>query len=294
MRKFFQPILDFVLFSNLFMALCAVAQALLTIKLIGGQPVQSLQHLLALLFTSTLVTYNISIFLSKPKEPQKSEFKRVRWFFAHNRLMISITIISTLTLIPLFWMLGYESKLLMVFLGFISIGYSLPLFTIEDKKFGLRNIPGLKSLMITLVWVLSCVLLPIFEAQRLHLADTSLHDTAILLSKRFLFVFALTIPFDIRDLFHDRNLGLKTIPVMIGEKKAYLFCQLLLIGYVILLFTFKNNGLNADFFALTLSVIVTGWLIFKSEWEKEEYYYFLFMDGVLILQYLLLILFRAF
>jgi hypothetical protein len=81
---------------------------------------------------------------------------------------------------------------------------------------------------------------------------------------------------------------------MIGEKKAYLFCQLLLIGYVILLFTFKNNGLNADFFALTLSVIVTGWLIFKSEWEKEEYYYFLFMDGVLILQYLLLILFRAF
>jgi 4-hydroxybenzoate polyprenyltransferase len=247
-----------------------------------------------LLFTSTLVTYNISIFLSKPKEPQKSEFKRVRWFFAHNRLMISITIISTLTLIPLFWMLGYESKLLMVFLGFISIGYSLPLFTIEDKKFGLRNIPGLKSLMITLVWVLSCVLLPIFEAQRLHLADTSLHDTAILLSKRFLFVFALTIPFDIRDLFHDRNLGLKTIPVMIGEKKAYLFCQLLLIGYVILLFTFKNNGLNADFFALTLSVIVTGWLIFKSEWEKEEYYYFLFMDGVLILQYLLLILFRAF
>jgi hypothetical protein len=201
MRKFFQPILDFVLFSNLFMALCAVAQALLTIKLIGGQPVQSLQHLLALLFTSTLVTYNISIFLSKPKEPQKSEFKRVRWFFAHNRLMISITIISTLTLIPLFWMLGYESKLLMVFLGFISIGYSLPLFTIEDKKFGLRNIPGLKSLMITLVWVLSCVLLPIFEAQRLHLADTSLHDTAILLSKRFLFVFALTIPFDIRDLF---------------------------------------------------------------------------------------------
>ncbi|WP_448701153.1 hypothetical protein ACFGVR_03475 [Mucilaginibacter sp. AW1-3] len=291
MRKFFQPILDFVLFSNLFMALCAVAQGLLTLKLIGSEPIYPV---LALLLTSTFVTYNISIFLSKPKEPQKSEFKRVRWFFAHTRLMASITIISTLLLIPLFWMLGYESKLLLIFLGVISIGYSLPLFSIEDKKFGLRNIPGLKSLMITVVWVLSCVLLPIFEAQRLHLADTSLHDTAILLSKRFLFIFALTIPFDIRDLFQDRNLGLKTIPVMVGEKKAYLFCQALLAVYVILLFTFKNNGFNLDFFALTLSVILMGWLIFKSEWEKDEYYYFFYMDGVLILQYVLLVVFRLF
>jgi len=291
MRKFFQPILDFVLFSNLFIALCAVAQCLLTLKLIGSEPIYPL---LALLLTSTFVTYNISIFLSKPKDPQKSEFKRVRWFFAHNRLMLTITIICTLLLIPLFWMLCFECKLLVIFLGFISIGYSLPLFSVGDQKFGLRNIPGLKSLMITSVWVLSCVLLPIFEAESQHLADTSLRNTAILVSKRFLFVFALTIPFDIRDLYNDLQTGVKTIPVLIGEKRAYLFCQVLLIGYLILLFTFNNNGFNRDFFALGLSVLLMGWLIFKSEWEKNEYYYFLYMDGVLILQYLLLVVFRLF
>jgi 4-hydroxybenzoate polyprenyltransferase len=291
MRKFFQPILDFVLFSNLFMALCAVAQGLLTLKLIGSQ---TIYPLLALLLSSTFFTYNLSVFLSKPKEPQKSEFRRVRWFFAHPRLMATITIISALTLIPLFIMLGYESKLLLVFLSVISIGYSLPLFTVGDQKFGLRNIPGLKSLMITVVWTLSCVLLPILEAENKHLADTTLRDTAILLSKRFLFVFALTIPFDIRDLFNDRNMGLKTIPVIFGEKKSYLFCQVLLIGYIILLFTFNNNGFNRDFFSLTLTVILTGWLIFKSEWEKDEYYYFLYLDGVLILQYVFLVIFRLF
>jgi 4-hydroxybenzoate polyprenyltransferase len=271
------------------MALCAVAQALLTFALIGSKPIYPL---LALLLSSTLFTYNFSTFFSKPKDPQKSQFRRVRWFFAHNRLMVSMTIIAVLTLIPLFLMLSYESKLLLVFLSFISIGYSLPLFSIDDRKFGLRNIPGLKSLLITTVWVLSCVLLPIFEAQSQHLATTTLHDTAILVSKRFLFVFALTLPFDIRDLFSDRNLGLKTIPVMVGEKKAYLFCQALLLGYIVLLFTFMKNGLSSDFYALTLSVILMGWLIFKSEWEKNEYYYFFYMDGVLIIQYLLVVVFR--
>jgi hypothetical protein len=85
---------------------------------------------------------------------------------------------------------------------------------------------------------------------------------------------------------------LKTVPVMLGEKNAYLFCQVLLAGYVVLLFLFRDNGFNHDFWALTITVVITGWLIFKSKWEKNEYYYFFFMDGVLILQYLMLLLFN--
>lgn len=119
-----------------------------------------------------------------------------------------------------------------------------------------------------------------------------MRDTTLLIAKRFLFIAALTIPFDIRDLFEDRQSGLKTIPVMWGEKNAYLFCQFLLGGYIVILFLFRNNGFNADFFALTVTAILTGWLIFKSKWEKNEYYYFFYMDGVLILQYVVLLLFN--
>jgi hypothetical protein len=81
---------------------------------------------------------------------------------------------------------------------------------------------------------------------------------------------------------------------MWGEKRAYLFCQVLLAGYIVLMFLFRNNGFSHDFWALTLTAILAGWLIFKSEWEKNEYYYFFYMDGVLILQYLLLLLFNQF
>jgi 4-hydroxybenzoate polyprenyltransferase len=286
MRKLLTAAFDFLLFSNVFMSLCAVAQGLLTFYLIGSKPVY---QVVGLLFTSTLGIYNFCILISKPKEPGKSVHKRIRWFFSHYRLMVTITIVSLLSLIPLFFLISISSRILLIFLAILSFCYGLPLFTVGEQKFGLRNIPGLKLFMITLVWTMSCVLLPILEAQALHLASISLRDTTILIAKRFLFIAALAIPFDIRDLFEDKQLGLKTIAVAWGEKNAYLFCQVLLAGYVVLLFLFRNTGFSTDFWALTLSVILTGWLIFRSKWEKNEYYYFFYLDGVLILQYVVVI-----
>ncbi len=289
MKKVFLQAFDFLLFSNVFMALCAVAQGLVTFYLMGSKPVEAV---LGLLFTSTLGIYNFSILFPKPLNPQQSAHKRVRWFFSHYRLMVTFTIVCLMSLVPLFFLISTESRILLIFLGVISFGYNIPLFTIGEQKFSLRNIPGLKQFLITLVWTMSTVLLPIMEAQHHQLASISMRDTTILIAKRFLLIGALTVPFDIRDLFEDRQSGLKTVAVVWGEKKAYLFCQALLAGYVVLLFLFREQGFNADFFALTITVILMGWLIFKSSWEKNEYYYFFYMDGVLILQYLFLLLFN--
>lgn len=291
MKKTLKPIIDFLLFSNVFMSLCAVAQALVTFQLIGSKPVYTV---IALLFTSTLGIYNFCILVSKPKHPERSSYLRIRWFFSHYRLMVTFTIVCILLLIPLFFLISTESRLLLIFLAIISFSYGIPLFSFGGQKFGLRNIPGLKPFLITVVWTLSTVLLPVLEAQDLNLTHISMHDTAILVAKQFLFIGALTIPFDIRDLFEDRKLGLKTIPVLIGEKGAYLFCQVMLAGYVILLFLFRNTGFSLNFWGLTVTAILAGWLIFKSKWQKNEYYYFFYMDGVLILQYVVLIVFNQF
>jgi 4-hydroxybenzoate polyprenyltransferase len=235
--------------------------------------------------------YNFCILIDKKKDPQSSTYIRIRWFYAHYRIMVSITIVCLLCLVPLFFLISIQSGLLLIFLGVLSFAYGLPLFSVGDHKFGLRNIPGLKPFLITLVWTLSIVLLPILEAQDANSINISMRDSMILLAKRFLFIAALTIPFDIRDLFQDRKANLRTIPVVWGEKNAYLFCQILLGGYIVLLFLFRNIGANIDFFALTLTTILTGWLIFKSGWQKNEYYYFFYLDGVLILQYVLLLAF---
>jgi 4-hydroxybenzoate polyprenyltransferase len=85
---------------------------------------------------------------------------------------------------------------------------------------------------------------------------------------------------------------LKTIATAFGERKALLACQLMLMSYLVLLFLFRDNGFNTDFFALASTIILSGWLIFKSKWEKNEYYYFLYLDGTLILQYVMLLVFK--
>jgi 4-hydroxybenzoate polyprenyltransferase len=289
MRKLFYPAFDFLLFSNLFMAFCAVAQALVTYILIEAKPNYPV---LGILFCSTLFIYNFSILITKPKHPELSPFKRVHWFFARYKLMVAVTLISAILLLPLFFLVSHRSEILLVLLSILSVGYGMPLFSAGKQKFGLRNIPGLKLLLIGTTWTLSIVLLPIFEAQHTGNMIISKTDILLLTAKRFLFITAMAIPFDIRDLFQDRKLGLKTIPVVFGEKNAYLLCQILLAGYLVLLFLFRNHGFDNLFFALTLTTLLLGWLIFRSNFKKNEYYYFFYLDGVLILQYVLLLTFN--
>ncbi len=287
-RKIGLSILDFLLFSNFFIAICAVAQGLVTYHLLKAKPSE---HVLAFLFFSTLLIYNLAVLLSKPKVPQNSPFKRVRWIFAHHRFTISTTLISALCLIPLGLLyLSFESKLLMVFVGLLSVAYNIPFLSFNQKKIGLRNIPGIKLFLISFVWASSCVLLPIVELESLHQIQVPLSETVLLVAKRFLFICAITIPFDIRDLFQDKLYELKTIPVILGEKKAWIFCQALLAIYLLLLVLFTKD-INLDVIGLTLTILLTGWLIFKSNFKRNEYYYFFYLDGTMLLQYLILILF---
>lgn len=287
-KRIFLSILDFLLFSNLFIAICAVAQGLLTYHLLK---VPADKYVLAFLFFSTIGLYNFSMLLAKPKDPGSSPYARVRWIFSHHRMIISITLIAILCLIPLWlWYLSIESKLLMVFTGLMAVGYNVPFLTLNHQKIGLRNIPGIKLFLIALVWSISTVLLPIVELERSYHINISSAETLLLVAKRFLFIAAITIPFDIRDLFQDKLYALKTIPVMLGEQKAYIFCQFLLLGCMILLLLF-NQVTYPDAVGLILTLVLTGWLIFKSNIRKNEYYYFFYLDGTMLLQYLVVVLF---
>ncbi|SMC65120.1 UbiA prenyltransferase family protein [Pedobacter africanus] len=286
-KKVLLPILDFLLFSNLFIAICAVAQGLVTYHLLHAKPDK---YILAIIFFGTLSIYNFSMLLSKPKNPEDSPFARVRWIFSHHRLIISITLISMLCLIPLGLLyLSIEAQLLMIFTAVLALGYNVPFLTLNNQKIGLRNIPGIKLFLIALVWSVSCVLLPVVELEHNYQINISSAETLLLVAKRFLFIAAITIPFDIRDLFQDKLYALKTIPVMLGEKKAYIFCQFLLVAYLVLLILF-NQTVNIDTIGLTLTLLLTGWLIFKSNIKKNEYYYFFYLDGTMLLQYLVLVL----
>ena len=99
-----------------------------------------------------------------------------------------------------------NTQIVIVFLGGLSIFY----------PFGLRTIPYIKIFLIAAIWTSSTMFLLLLENNQLINQNIILH-----LFTRFLFVFAICIPFDIRDIKYD-NIKLKTIPIVFGVSKSKL------------------------------------------------------------------------
>lgn len=241
-------------------------------------------HVVALLGVATLFLYNFSLLLSKPKDFKSSPFLRVNWYFSHFRLMIFISALAFLAIIPLVLMLSLSSIILLFSISILALSYNSPVLKIGNQRFGLRNIPGAKLFIISFVWACSCVWVPIMELKSQGFILSGI-DTFLLVSKRFLFVMAITLPFDIRDVYQDRQFHLKTIPVLIGEKRSLILCQFLLLLYIAFLILFTEN-ISATALALIGVTILTSFLIVSSNFRKNEYFYFLFLDGTLLLQFI--------
>ena len=281
LRLHLRGLSDSILFSNLFIACCAVAQGAMTYLLLR-MPADP--QVLVVQGGATFAFYNLSMLLAKPAQPAQSPYRRVRWFFRHERLMVLLTILAIFVCLWSSLQLPPAARWILMIAGLFALLYSLPLWQINNKKRNLRQIPGLKLFLIAFVWALSCVALPIagLSAEGIRIPLT---DQALLFIKRFLFIAAITLPFDIRDLLPDKQYGLKTIPVLLGEQGAYRLCLLLLSAYLVLLFIFNQNTSQSTP-GLVIVTLFTAWLIFRSRWKKNEYYYFLCLDGTLILQFL--------
>ena len=152
--------------------------------------------------------------------------------------------------------------------------------------FGLRNVPFLKIFLISLVWATTTFLLLVLENQiALDLVNV------IHFLSRFLFVLAITIPFDIRDIPFDKT-QLKTLPVFFGEKKARFLAQLtLLVSFMIYSFLFLCNIVELNFiFTIAVSYLIAAVLIFNSKKQKTEIYFSFGVESASIIFYLVLVI----
>lgn len=274
-------LIDLIIFSNVFIACCAVAQGAMAYRLLA-LPVNS--RVLVVLGCATLALYNFSMILAKPAQPEMSPYRRARWIFRHERSLWVWTGLALSVVAVFAFQFHSESLLLLLVMGAMGLAYNIP-FLHDGKRyrFGLRQIPGIKLFYIGLVWAMSCVLLPVAEAHH----NGWLIDwprVVQLMGWVFLFVVAITIPFDVRDIYQDRHYGLKTIPVMWGVRTAHVLCGLLLVMHIawVLIsgYTWEIRLVLAGVSSLCAAVILF------PKMSKGTYYYFLLLDGMLILQFL--------
>lgn len=287
MKRFavFSDLICFIAYSNIFIAICAICQSLVTFKQIGANTSYAV---ICIVFFATLYTYNFNILIGEKESDYSQKSIRDLWIFSHYKLIFILLIISTIGIIPALFFISKKSILLLALLGVFSITYGYPLFQFNHYKLPLRRIPYLKLFLISLIWSLGCVLLPILESDKGTPSNLNNLEIFILVIKRFILIAAITIPFDIKDIESDRRLSLKTIPSKFGKTNAKLISLFLLFIYLLIHLCFHPNFHNLMFIALILNVIICSFVIHYAE-SKSDLFYYLCLDGLLILQYFLIV-----
>ncbi|MBK9271758.1 MAG: UbiA family prenyltransferase [Saprospiraceae bacterium] len=251
-----------------------------------GLPIEFHPYLF-LVFFSTIFVYNLNRIanLIKPKESLESE----NHIWVKNNLFL-FKVINTAAvagIIVSLLLVKIEVFIFVIPLAIVTYLYSFPIKINSHFAFRLRNLPYLKIFLIAWVWSCTTVILPVVFSK----SDFTSIQLMSIWIMRFLFVLAITIPFDIRDLKADRLAGIKTIPTLVGEQKAIQLSSLILI--LVFMLSIINDAIHQTYgigVAIAVSMIVGLVAIRNSKIRKLSYYHYGILDGCILLQSILVII----
>ncbi len=138
-------------------------------------------------------------------------------------------------------------------------------------------------------WVGATVFLPVVDLDINRVLD---HDVLMSAAHRALFILAITIPFDIRDVHRDDSRK-RTMAQVLGQDGARWISVLLTLVFCYLVWSFEYYN-DPTRYALTLSGILTAALLSFSHSGRTERFFTFFVEGTLVLQWVLLLVFLRF
>lgn len=269
--------LRWLVFSNLVVSISAGALAFGCALLLNTK-VPAITYSL-FVFGATLFTYNFQRLIKVSFEKNKKVSPRNFWISTHQiqlKLLSFLGLILT-SVLYFTYLFKWKTLLLLIPLGIISVLYAIRFM--QNKN--LREIPYLKIHLIALVWSSACVLLPSLNTKM---------DLKYILSLNvsvYLYILAITIPFDIRDLIFDKQ-SQKTIPQVHGVERAKYIASTLLMASLVLILssvTFELLTLILLIFAYCVQLI----LILRTNENRKELYFSGYIDGCIVLLALALI-----
>lgn len=272
--------LNFFIHTNVYIALGAVALTLETQVQLGIAP--QFHPYLLLIFFATLFDYNLHRFITVITHKDAIDNPKHRWIKNNRPFFYTLVVASV---VGFFWTaLAADRRVLLTLapLGALTFFYSLPVFKKGKSLFRLREIPALKIFLIAFVWSATTILLPYIYFDK-TIGATRM---ALLLAERFLFVFAITIPFDVRDMASDAATGLKTIPLLLGKLRAMQLANGAILLFLLIcgLQYWPQPWLMA---ALFISGGSTYFLLNSDRLQSKYLYHYAVLDGTLLLQGLL-------
>lgn len=254
-----KKIIEFIVFSNVWISLGAIGVALGTYFFTESK-VDLL--VIMLVFFSTLFGYSLQNISQRKIHNHRSN--QILWTKSNKKLIRWIVFFSFLISVFLSF---YIMNVYLIILSIPFFGLVFFYRNAFSNKLQFRNIPFFKILIICLCWSWTCCALP-------QLVSSSIFNWNITFII-FIYVFAITIPFDIRDMTID-NKKIYTIPQFTGSKVAFTISQLSIL--FLFFFAFYHSNYLLCFF-----MIVTNIVLIPSLKIKSEFYYLFVLDGLLVI-----------
>ncbi|MFW5966249.1 MAG: UbiA family prenyltransferase [Persicimonas sp.] len=270
MRAFF--------FSNIWVAAAAAALTLQTTYCLDdAHPVSA--SLFVLVFCATLFIYNLDRLVSASREDAVELTDRHRFIQRHRRLLWGLAAAASLGVAASLFFVSPAVWWGLLPLGVVSLAYSLPILK-GDQARRLKDLPGVKIFVIALVWGSVTVLLPALEAgigRRLALWGP-------VFAERFVFIFAITLPFDVRDLERDRSARISTLPMWLGPTRTRWLSVALIALFIALVVIAYGPTWRGPTPALALSGLISAVALWFGDRRRGELYYVGLLDGLMVLQ----------
>ncbi|MES2618545.1 MAG: UbiA family prenyltransferase [Bacteroidota bacterium] len=274
-----QRLIRFLLESNIFISLCALFVTVETQVQLGLQP--QWHPYLFLIFFATFFEYNFHRLVTVLRHNEAMEVGKHEWVGRNKRLFFLLVILSAIGFATALCFAKPIVLLALIPIALLTLFYSFPLTKKYLTIFRLREIPYLKIFMIALVWGAATVIIPIIQTEHRFASE----QVVAIFFERVLFVLAITIPFDIRDMEHDKRVGLKTIPHVLGEQRAIILANIILLGSFCIS-VIRCMAINdwAVLFAYSCSIAITFVVLNHKGIKQSKFYHYGYLDGTLILQ----------
>lgn len=270
--------------SNIYISLAAVALTMATQIQLGMKP--QLHPYLFLIFFATLCEYNVHRFVTVLTKKAALESDKHKWVKDHLIGFYVLVFLSVAGFIITVFSAKRDVLLGLAPIALITLFYSIPVYGNKRTIFRLRGIPYLKIFMISFTWSAATILLPVIQSGQ----HFPLYHIALMMIERFIFVFAITIPFDTRDMEDDKAVGLKTLPLLLGEKRSMALSYISVLAFTAIC-VFHYSYLKEPFIvmALVLSALITFFFLKWDHAKKLQLYHYAILDGTLLLQGILVL-----
>ena len=279
--------LQFIVNSNLWISIGALAATLQTVILVQGE--LAYHPIYALIFGATMLVYIGQRMLPLLLNKGKQDTYMAQWMERNTFVLYFALILSVSIIFYGLWFIQYKVVIILGLLGLASVGYAVPLIKFNGQSLRLRDWGLIKPFLLGLIWALVTVTLPLLQF------GSNVFETAnmALFAERFFFITAICIPFDIKDMHHDKtDIAQHTLPLKYGTATAINIARKLLLLFLIVAICNCLLWLKvgpAVWLAYLISFVLSLTLLYRCREDSTEYYYTFLIDGTIIIQAVLVI-----